>query len=118
MSRYRCTITPLFLRFYRYAIDIDNGCRFVDHFVQPIKTQRGYFLDLGFAPGGMSKLLLDGTCQSYGLGLTLPVSDGGNAFIAELDRDRHPRFLCRYLDIVHVAHKAKRRRDVLEVGPH
>ena len=114
-SRYRKNIVTLFRRFYRYAIDIDNVCNFRQHllssFIQRGTKKTVYFMDLGFAPGGMSRLLLDSNVNICGLGITLS-SDSANDFVQELTSD--PRYLCRNVDVVELAQSVKDRDDFLK----
>merc|ERR1712130_640558 len=104
----------LFRRFYRYAIDIDNVCYYKQDLISISSGNNNksvYFLDIGFAPGGMSRLLLDGNDNIYGVGITLPPYESGNAFISELLHNQ--RFLCREHDIVELGKKVKTRTDFL-----
>ena len=72
---------PLFNRFLRYACDIDNGVHFAAK-AAAIASERGscWFLDFGFAPGGMSEMLLAAHPAIQGVGVTLDPAEGGNAF--------------------------------------
>ncbi|ETO18772.1 hypothetical protein RFI_18485 [Reticulomyxa filosa] len=107
-------VVQLFRRFYRYAIDIDNGCHYVEWMVKCAKAKQvSYFLDIGFAPGGMSKLLLDGCNGIRGMGITLPPESKGNAIIRELYR--HKKFFCREFDIVSLAKQINRRIDFMKL---
>eukprot|EP01084_Bolivina_argentea_P140262 246633_1 len=107
-------IVSLFRRFYRYAIDIDAVCGYKQHLVSLLDHNHNnklYFLDIGFAPGGMSRLLLDAHDHIFGVGITLPPYESGNAFINELLHS--PRFLCREHDIVQLGRKVHNRSDFL-----
>ena len=108
-------IVSLFRRFYRYAIDIDNCCSYRQDLISILQKNQNkdyvYFLDIGFAPGGMSRLLLDANAKIYGVGLTLPPYECGNAYIQELLYE--DRFLSREHDIVELAKKVKNRSDFL-----
>lgn len=71
-------IAPLFNRFLRYALDIDLGLGLVEHAVELARRQGSCrFLDIGFAPGGMSQLLLDADPNVTGVGITLAPDSGG-----------------------------------------
>eukprot|EP00474_Spongospora_subterranea_P009675 CRZ10133.1 hypothetical protein [Spongospora subterranea] len=74
-------IVPLFNRFLRYAADIDNGVHYVQRAKEICQTQGSFkFLDMGFAPGGMSELLLDADSRITGAGITLGAGNGGNVY--------------------------------------
>eukprot|EP01083_Nonionella_stella_P305529 1066235_1 len=107
-------IVSLFRRFYRYAIDIDNVCGYKQDLVDNLllnKKDSVWFLDIGFAPGGMSRYLLDAHAKISGVGITLPQYESGNAFIKELLSNK--RFVCREHNIVDLAAKITTRSDFL-----
>ncbi|KAJ3250917.1 hypothetical protein HK103_003055 [Boothiomyces macroporosus] len=69
-------IGDLFERFLRYAVDIDLGLNYVE---KAKGIENFQFLDIGFAPGGMSYLLLKlDNCR--GVGINLNVEKGGNVY--------------------------------------
>eukprot|EP00493_Phyllostaurus_siculus_P022114 UN22445 len=70
-------VKALFSRFYRYAIEIDIGTGYVKDILDRKGTK---FLEFGYAPGGMSRLLLDATPEMTGLGITLDPEEGGNVY--------------------------------------
>lgn len=95
---HREMIPALFRRFYRYAVDIDIGTQFVQNFSEIKGT---LFLEFGFAPGGMSKLLLDHDPSTHGVGVTLPPETGGNVYPD--DFLHHPRFEAVEADVIALA---------------
>jgi len=95
-------------RYLRYAIDIDEGVDYVGHFQQ--KCNRNplyscYFLDLGFAPGGMATLLLESAPNAYGIGVTIPSENGGYAVPDSLLN--HRKFTCIGRDVEELATMTK-----------
>jgi len=95
---HRENIPSLFRRFYRYAVDIDLGTNFVQNFVEMKGT---LFLEFGFAPGGMSKLLLDRDDAFSGVGVTLPPGMGGNVYPD--DFLHHPQYNAVEADVINLA---------------
>lgn len=95
-------IGQLFNRFYRYAYDIDNGTNYVARAAR-IAEETGScdFLDFGFAPGGMSHLLLHAHKNIRGAGVTLDPSAGGNVWPTWMNDD--PRFFPYVGDVVDMA---------------
>ena len=85
----------LFEQFVRYAFDINRELNYVEVCKKSCNT--GYFCDLGFAPGGMSRLLLDET-EMKGCGITLEQEKGGNTWQRELESD--PRFKSIFGDLL------------------
>ncbi|KAJ3268904.1 hypothetical protein HDV01_002103 [Terramyces sp. JEL0728] len=71
----------LFERFLRYAVDIDLGLNYVSC-ANGIPDYN--FLDIGFAPGGMSYLLLK-LNNTSGVGINLNVEKGGNVYPSNFD---------------------------------
>ena len=95
-------IGPLFNRFYDYAHDINAGTNYVERALQICQvTGSCDFLDFGFAPGGMSHLLLSKHPGMRGSGVTLDPLQGGNVWPNWLDQD--PRFFSCVGDVVDMA---------------
>ncbi|KAG8986505.1 hypothetical protein FRB90_003968 [Tulasnella sp. 427] len=55
------------------------------------------FLDLGCAPGGYSKYVMEKNQRAFGTGICLPVHDGGHYFI--LPRYQRSRYTVHYADM-------------------
>lgn len=88
-------IGQLFNRFYDYAHDINAGTNYVERALQICQvTGSCDFLDFGFAPGGMSHLLLSKHKGMRGSGVTLDPNQGGNVWPEWMDRDPRFFFLC------------------------
>ncbi|KAJ3318971.1 hypothetical protein HDV06_006786 [Boothiomyces sp. JEL0866] len=88
--------SDLFERFLRYAIDIDLGLNYVDK-ARGIENFK--FLDIGFAPGGMSYLLLK-LDNTAGVGINLNVEKGGNVYPTNFDEmDRYKVVIGDVIDI-------------------
>ena len=103
-------VPELFERFVRYALDIDIGTDFVNHARQTSQNHNEYsFIDIGFAPGGMSSLLLDLIPNTKGVGINLDPSLGGNVYPPKFDT--HDRFKVIMEDIIEIA-----RNDSYEFG--
>ena len=82
-------IGQLFNRFYSYAHDINNGTNYVERALKICQmTGSCDFLDFGFAPGGMSHLLLSQHPGMRGSGVTLDPNQGGNVWPDWLNHDR------------------------------
>ena len=95
-------IGQLFNRFYDYAHDINAGTNYVERALQICQvTGSCDFLDFGFAPGGMSHLLLSKHKGMRGSGVTLDPNQGGNVWPEWMDRD--PRFFSCVGDVVDMA---------------
>lgn len=95
-------IGQLFNRFYDYAHDINSGTNYAERALQMCQvTGSCDFLDFGFAPGGMSHLLLSKHKGMRGSGVTLDPKQGGNVWPDWLDRD--PRFFSCVGDVVDMA---------------
>lgn len=91
-------------RFLRYAVDIDEGVDYLGCFQK--KCDRNplypcYFLDIGFAPGGMSTLLLKSAPNARGIGITLGTENGGYSVPENLLN--HPKFSCIEMDVEKLA---------------
>jgi hypothetical protein len=95
-------IGQLFNRFYRYAYDINNGVDYVARAAK-IAEESGScdFLDFGFAPGGMTHLLLEAHKNMRGSGVTLDPEGGGNVWPRWMDNE--PRFFPLVGDVVDMA---------------
>ena len=109
----RKNVVTLFKRFYRYAIDIDICCEYIHWFNNIFGNKYKYFLDIGYAPGGMSRLILDSNIYIRGIGITLSPLDCGNAIINELKYDK--RYISHECDITIFAKKIKRKLDFLKL---
>jgi hypothetical protein len=95
-------VPELFNRFLRYAIDIDNGVDFVGHAVKTSRENPSFaFIDIGFAPGGMSHLLLEAIPTAKGVGINLDPALGGNVYPSVFDT--HERFQVLTRDIIQLA---------------
>lgn len=107
-------VAPLFNRFLRYAADIDVGVGYVGRAAKAVASKGSFtFLDMGFAPGGMTALLLDVDDRVRGVGVSLAPEAGGNVFPATLESSG--RFVAIQDDILAVA-KNGFRADVVPVG--
>jgi hypothetical protein len=82
-SSLRESVGELYNRFLRYAADIDNTTGYIKDAVA--STDEFWFLDLGFAPGGMVALLLDSGIKVRGVGVNLSPDKGGNVYPLFLD---------------------------------
>lgn len=82
-SSVRDSVGELYNRFLRYAADIDNKTGYINDAAKC--TEDFWFLDLGFAPGGMVALLLDSGMHVKGLGVNLSPDKGGNVYPLFLD---------------------------------
>lgn len=60
-----------------------------------------WFLDFGFAPGGMAELLLNTHPDVHGVGVSLDPAQNGNVYLGELNT--HPRFKVVLADVVDLA---------------
>ena len=87
-------------------MDIDVGVHFVAQSMQRARQRPFAFLDLGFAPGGMSAMLLNSHRHIEGVGVTLEPGIGGNVFPKWLSR--HSRFRVETGDVLSMALKQKR----------
>mmetsp|Transcript_19953 Transcript_19953/g.39177 ORF Transcript_19953/g.39177 Transcript_19953/m.39177 type:complete len:651 (-) Transcript_19953:49-2001(-) len=95
-------IKPIFTQFYKYAVDIDNGLAYTERMIDIAESQgNAWFIDFGYAPGGMSDLLLNSHEKIHGCGVTLDPGDGGNIYVEALDR--HPRFHPYIGDVIDMA---------------
>ena len=97
-------VPELFTRFLRYAIDIDNGVDFVGHAVKTSAANPSdsfSFIDIGFAPGGMSHLLMDAIPTAKGVGVNLHPDLGGNVYPSSFDA--HERFEVLTRDVIQLA---------------
>jgi hypothetical protein len=82
-------IGPLFDRFLRYAADIDAGLGWVELARKQAQKHGDFtFIDIGFAPGGMSALLTDVHKKVRGVGFSLEPEKGGNVFPPKLGDGR------------------------------
>lgn len=95
---------PLFNRFLRYACDIDNGVQFSARAAE-IAERQGccWFLDFGFAPGGMSELLLAAHPAVRGVGVTLAPEEGGNSYPDDFASSKGGRFVPVVADVIRMA---------------
>jgi len=95
-------IRPIFSQFFKYAIDIDNGVAYTER-AKDIAIAQGdcWFLDFGFAPGGMADLLLETHPDIKGVGVTLDPALGGNVYLDSLDS--HDRFWPYIGDVIDMA---------------
>lgn len=57
-----------------------------------------WFLDFGFAPGGMAELLLNTHPNIHGVGVSLDPSENGNVYLEDLNS--HPRFHVLLADVI------------------
>jgi hypothetical protein len=96
-------IRPIFTQFFKYAIDIDNGLAYTERMIDVAEAtgKKCWFLDFGFAPGGMADLLLEAHPGIHGVGVSLEPSKGGNVYLEVLDR--HERFTPFLGDIIDMA---------------
>ncbi|KAI9006826.1 hypothetical protein DFJ74DRAFT_712176 [Hyaloraphidium curvatum] len=82
-------VAPLFDRFIRYAADIDAGLGYVELARKQAERNGDFtFIDIGFAPGGMSALLTDAHPGVRGVGFSLEPEKGGNVFPEKLGAGR------------------------------
>ena len=79
-----------------------------------ISNNYSYFMDIGFAPGGMSQLLLDCNKSTYGIGITLPPEDKGNAYAIELET-QHNRYSVKEHDICILSKQVKNKLDFMKI---
>jgi len=94
-------IKPIFTQFYKYAIDIDNGLAYSERAIDVANDQGScWFLDFGFAPGGMADLLLCADDRIKGVGVTLEPSEGGNVYLESLNgNDRFTPYIGDVIDM-------------------
>eukprot|EP01134_Creolimax_fragrantissima_P000171 CFRG0171T1 len=99
-------VEKLFRRFFLYAIDIDMGTDFTG-LAKSMANAHGQFrcLEFGFAPGGMSALILSAHPNTHVVGVSLNPELGGNVYPEELGN--HKRFRAVMGDVLDLA-----RRDV------
>ncbi|KAI8824288.1 uncharacterized protein EV422DRAFT_315347 [Fimicolochytrium jonesii] len=67
-----------------------------------VKLQNGgvkHFLDLGCAPGGFSRWVLEQNADAHGLGVTLPPDVGGLPMILDGVLEEKERYRCLYRDV-------------------
>lgn len=85
----------LFAQFFRYALEINARLNFVENLrkVSTNSTDK-WFCDLGFAPGGMTRLLLDDE-NNRGVGITLDQNEGGNTWDRELE-------VCYFFSLIYI----------------
>lgn len=104
-------VPELFTRFLRYAIDIDNGVDFVGHAVKTSAANLSFsFMDIGFAPGGMSYLLMDAIPSAKGVGVNLDPALGGNVYPSSFDA--HERFEVLTRDVIQLARDKEYKFDI------
>ena len=107
-------IGQLFNRFYSYAHDINNGTNYVERALKICQmTGSCDFLDFGFAPGGMSHLLLSQHPGMRGSGVTLDPNQGGNVWPDWLNHDR--RFYSCVGDVVDMARNEQDLPQLLQL---
>ncbi|KAJ3345579.1 hypothetical protein HDU91_007302 [Kappamyces sp. JEL0680] len=100
-SSVQARVGDLFNRFLSYAADIDNGLSYVEDARQLADAGEFSFLDIGFAPGGMTSLLLDVHPNCKGIGVNLDPSLGGNVYPAEIESPH--RFQVLNSDVIELA---------------
>jgi len=95
-------IGRIFKQFFEYAIDIDNGVAYSERAAE-IAMEKGscWFLDFGFAPGGMSDVLLTSHPEMRGIGVSLDPAEGGNVYLDSLKK--HDRFTPLIGDVIEMA---------------
>ena len=100
-------VSMLFHRFSRFATEIDAGLSFVK---KSLDVLRGYdprrdrpfsFLEFGFAPGGISNMLLKSHYHIEGVGVTLDTAKGGLAYPEWMEAE--PRFQVEKGDVCELA---------------